>query len=166
MDKNWQSSSQWLAWPFTAFAQCPRTSVSTEKGWYVGKILHFAGYEFNKENLQYSFTEGSMYDFCIYYRILYIIRSTSFNREKEFYEEKMIDEFPDFLISLHRLAMEMGWEYWRCWGIACRHLYTAFLFVFVVLIMYFFWRQIFNIFHFSVFCCLNFFALNVEYWCF
>ncbi len=73
--------------------------------------MHFAGYEFNKENLQYSFTEGSMYDFCIYYRILYIIRSTSFNREKEFYEEKMIDEFPDFLISLHRLAMEMGWEY-------------------------------------------------------
>ncbi|KAK2916802.1 hypothetical protein Q8A67_001176 [Cirrhinus molitorella] len=28
-----------------------------------------------------------------------------------FDEEKMIDEFPDFLISLHRLAMDMSWEY-------------------------------------------------------
>ncbi len=43
--------------------------------------------------------------------LLYIIRSASFNRKKEFYGEKMIDEFPDFLISLHRLAMEMSWEY-------------------------------------------------------
>ncbi len=55
---------------------------------------------------QYSFTEGS----CMIV-LLYIIRSASFNRKKEFYGEKMIDEFPDFLISLHRLAMEMSWEY-------------------------------------------------------
>ncbi|KAF4104586.1 hypothetical protein G5714_013917 [Onychostoma macrolepis] len=39
------------------------------------------------------------------------LRNALGHREKEFYDEKMIDEFPDFLISLHRLAMEMGWEY-------------------------------------------------------
>ncbi|XP_043084559.1 serine/threonine-protein kinase/endoribonuclease ire-1-like isoform X1 [Puntigrus tetrazona] len=39
------------------------------------------------------------------------LRNALGHREKEFYEEKMIDEFPDFLISLHRLALEMGWEY-------------------------------------------------------
>ncbi|RXN35461.1 serine threonine- kinase endoribonuclease ire-1-like isoform X1 [Labeo rohita] len=39
------------------------------------------------------------------------LRNALGHQEKEFYKEKMIDEFPDFLISLHRLAMDMGWEY-------------------------------------------------------
>lgn len=33
------------------------------------------------------------------------------NRKELFYAEKMIDEFPDFLISLHQLATDMCWEY-------------------------------------------------------
>ncbi|XP_052407611.1 uncharacterized protein LOC127952820 [Carassius gibelio] len=43
--------------------------------------------------------------------LLRYVRNALGHQEKEFYEEKMIEEFPDFLISLHKLALDMGWEY-------------------------------------------------------
>ncbi|XP_048043398.1 2-5A-dependent ribonuclease-like [Megalobrama amblycephala] len=43
--------------------------------------------------------------------LLRYLRNALGHQEKLFYEEKMIDKFPDFLICLHRLATDMGWEY-------------------------------------------------------
>ncbi len=46
---------------------------------------------------------------------LYCSLVSNRNVRNEFEEKKIFDLFPDLFISLHRVAKDLSWTYWRCW---------------------------------------------------